>query len=142
MVDLEALFPKLAGSSYTLTSPATQDYNCIAWAAGDDQRWWWPDAAGSRYWPGNVARDESVSGFQAMFESLGYAVCSDEQNEAGFEKIALFANSEGPQHGARQLPNGRWTSKLGELDDIEHDLRDLEGTEYGTVVVFMKRATS
>jgi hypothetical protein len=140
MVGLEAIFPRLADSSYTITSPPTQDYNCIAWAAGDDKRWWWPDAACVRYWPANVPRDESLSAFQTMFESLGYTVCREEQFEAGHEKVAIFANNDGPQHAARQLANGRWTSKLGELDDIEHEIRVLEGAEYGTVAVIMKRA--
>jgi len=44
-----------------------------------------------------------------------------------------------PLHVARQLPSGRWSSKLGALQDIEHDLHDLEGTEYGSVVLVMKR---
>lgn len=140
MVDLEALFPKLIGSPYTITSSPTQDYNCIAWAAGDDQRWWWPDLAMFRYWPAGVPRDETLSAFQTAFETLGYGVCVDELHEAGHEKIAIFANDEGPQHAARQLANGRWTSKLGELDDIEHDLHDLECVDYGTVVIIMKRA--
>jgi hypothetical protein len=54
--------------------------------------------------------------------------------------IALFADkNDFPLHAARQLPSGRWTSKLGELEDIEHGLRDLEGDAYGTVVLIMKR---
>ena len=140
MVDLEAIFPKLVDSHYTTTSSPTQDYNCIAWAAGDDQRWWWPDVAGVRYWPPNIRRDESLAAFHSMFESFGYALCVDEKHESGYERVAIFVNDDGPQHASRQLANGRWTSKLGELDDIEHDLRDLEGTEYGTVVAIMKRA--
>jgi hypothetical protein len=53
----------------------------------------------------------------------------------------LFANAQGvPKHAARQLLTGRWTSKLGKMEDIEHGLRDLEGTVYGTVVLIMKRA--
>jgi hypothetical protein len=43
------------------------------------------------------------------------------------------------KHAARQLPSGRWTSKIGVLEDIEHSLRDLEGDEYGTATVLMKR---
>lgn len=51
-----------------------------------------------------------------------------------------FANEQGiPQHAARLQPNGKWTSKLGELQDIEHRLRDLEGEVYGSVVLVMKR---
>jgi hypothetical protein len=53
---------------------------------------------------------------------------------------ALFALADGfPTHAAWQLGSGRWTSKLGELEDIEHALRDLEGTEYGAVALVMKR---
>ena len=139
MVDLEAIFPRLAFSSYTVTSPATQDYNCIAWAAGETRRWWWPDTAGLRYWPADVPREETLSAFRSLFASLGYAECDGDLPEAEFEKIAVFAIDELPQHAARQLANGRWTSKLGELDDVEHDLRDLEGVEYGAVVLIMKR---
>ena len=52
----------------------------------------------------------------------------------------MFADDQGtPLHAARQLPNGRWTSKLGELEDIEHVLHDLEGAAYGSVVLVMKR---
>jgi hypothetical protein len=70
-------------------------------------------------------------------------VCEGDELEAGFEKIALFANNQGiPLHAARQLPSGRWTSKLGELEDIEHTLRDLEGEEYGSVALVMKRPSS
>jgi hypothetical protein len=139
MVDLEALFPKLQSAIYARTSPPTQDYNCIAWAAGDDQRWWWPDLVGYRYWPPGLPRQETVGAFQAAFATLGYSICNDDLLEPGFEKIAIFADDHGPQHAARQLPTGGWTSKLGELDDIEHELRDLEGNEYGLVIAFMKR---
>jgi hypothetical protein len=45
-----------------------------------------------------------------------------------------------PTHAARQVAADRWTSKLGELEDIEHSLRDLEGAVYGSVVQIMKRA--
>jgi hypothetical protein len=139
MVDLEALFPRLQGSPYQITSPPTQSYNCIAWATGDNVRWWWPDLANQRYWPIGVPRIETVAAFIQAYETLGYVPCQDETLESGFEKIAHFADEAGPQHAARQLSNGRWTSKLGELQDIEHDLHDLEGTDYGNVVAYMKR---
>ncbi|MCY7407984.1 MAG: hypothetical protein LH631_11575, partial [Alkalinema sp. CAN_BIN05] len=47
-----------------------------------------------------------------------------------------------PQHVARQLPNGLWTSKLGRLEDIEHELDGLSGDLYGTVQKFMKSVHS
>jgi hypothetical protein len=59
--------------------------------------------------------------------------------ESGFEKIALFASDGVPKHAARQLESGRWTSKLGTREDIEHALHDLEGAIYGSVALVMKR---
>jgi hypothetical protein len=142
MVDLEAIFPGLRGSSYQITSPQTGLYNCLAWAAGDVGRWWWPDLLEQRYWPPGATREETVAAFAEAFGSVGFVICQGDDLEPGFEKIAIFADHTGPQHAARQLASGRWTSKLGELEDIEHRLRDLEGSEYGRVVEIMKRPIS
>lgn len=141
MVKLEEIFPGLAKGGYRITSPTDPDYNCIAWAAGDTSNWWWPGPDMKReYWPPGVTREVTLAAFQAVFASLGYLVCQGEEVEPGFEKIALFADAQGrPKHGARQLPEGRWTSKLGKREDIEHALRDLEGAVYGSVVLVMKR---
>jgi hypothetical protein len=137
---LELLFPGLQGKDYLITSPGSKKYNCIAWAAGDAQTTWWPSGDDRDTWPPGVAVEETLSAFQAAFVFLGYTACGDEKLETGFEKVALFANVHGePLHAARQLPSGRWTSKLGELEDIEHELRDLEGAAYGLVVLIMKR---
>jgi hypothetical protein len=141
MVNLfEDLFPKLHPGNYTITSPATPSYNCVAWAIGITTEWWWPDGDPTRIvWPVNVARALTVESFRDALATVGFVVCSEDQ-EVGFERIALFASIASiPTHVARQLPNGHWTSKLGILEDIEHDLRDLEGDAYGTVVLFMKR---
>jgi len=59
--------------------------------------------------------------------------------EEGFERIAIFAILAQPTHAARQLENGRWTSKLGRAVDIEHELDALEGTDYGKVTQILKR---
>lgn len=145
MVDVLAqLFPGLQHSAYQRTSPPTRDYNCIAWAAGDTKRWWWPDDDpddDSRYWPDGIPREETIAAFLAAFAFLGYVPCEEESAEEGVEKVALFATAEGePTHAARQLLVGRWTSKLGELDDIEHNLHDISGDLYGTVVHVLKRS--
>jgi hypothetical protein len=141
---LEEIFPRLAKGDYSVTSPRDRDYNCVAWAAGDTRRWWWPGPDTEReYWPPGVRREETLSALQEAFASLGYAPCDDEGLEVGFDKVALFADAENvPMHVARQLPTGRWTSKLGTLEDIEHALRDLEGYSYGAVVLFLKRPLS
>ena len=54
MNPLETIFPGLAGTGYAVTSPPAVEYNCIGWAAGEDDRWWWPDPAGVSYWPAGV----------------------------------------------------------------------------------------
>lgn len=138
---LEQIFPGLAKGDYRVTSPKSRDYNCIAWAAGDTANWWWPGSDPMReYWPAGVERAQTLAAFQKMFASQGYLLCDNGDLETGFEKIAIFAdNHQVPLHAARQLPSGRWTSKLGRWVDIEHGLRDLDGASYGSVAVFMKR---
>jgi hypothetical protein len=141
--ELETLFPALRGTAYRLTSSKDRKYNCIAWAAGDLERWWWPGAPPEDegyYWPAGGPHAETVAAFAAAFATLGYAACAGEAVEAGWERIALYATADGvPTHAARQLPNGRWTSKLGRREDVEHGLHDVEGEFYGTVVQIMKR---
>ena len=140
---IESEFPHLRGGNYQVTSPRTRTYNCIAWAAGDTTEWWWPDEPDdpqSAHWPAGVPRVETLVAFRQAFTTLGYVACDGEELELGFEKIALFTDAEGvPRHAARQLPSGRWTSKLGPMEDIEHTLHDLTGTVYGSVVLVMKR---
>jgi hypothetical protein len=137
---LEAIFPGLVGSGYRVTSPAAKRYNCIAWAAGDPSDWWWPGPEGTSHGPAGVPRELTLDAFRAMFASLGYAVCDSADAEAGFEKIAVYATADGvPRHAARQLSSARWTSKLGRMEDIEHELSDLTSAIYGAVALLMKR---
>ena len=76
-----------------------------------------------------------------MVANGGFVLCAGEELEPGVEKIAIFATPDGfPTHAARQRASGRWTSKLGELEDIEHGLHDLVGAEYGAVVLLMGRS--
>jgi len=141
---LEQIFPRLGQSGYQITSPADADYNCVAWAAGENRQWWWPGPDHEReYWSAGAAREATLVAFQAAFALLGYAVCASTDAEAGFEKIAVYADAQGkPRHAARQVVSGRWTSKLGRGPDIEYPLIDLEGDEYGSVVLTLRRAIS
>jgi hypothetical protein len=137
---LELVFPRLQGADWRVSSAPDDLYNCIAWAALATAEWWWPAEPGKAYWPEGVPRTLTLEAFRAAFATLGYVMCAGEDWEAGFQKIAIFANDQGvPTHAARQLDGDRWTSKLGKLQDIEHALHDLEGTLYGSVVLVMKR---
>jgi len=55
----------------------------------------------------------ALESIKNLFIPVGYSECHDASLEPGFEKIAIYANTDGPQHAARQLVTGRWTSKLG-----------------------------
>lgn len=137
---LEDEFPGLKEEGYRVTSPDGPGYNCIAWAAGDTARWWWPGRAPFAFWPEGVERAETVDAFVEAFRSLGFEPCKEPTLEAGVEKVAIFVDADGrPRHAARQLPNGRWTSKLGRREDIEHALGGVEGQVYGRVGQIVER---
>jgi hypothetical protein len=138
------LFPRLSTFGYRAVSAEDTRYNCIAWAAQDVRRWWWPDVAavqaGVCHWPTDAAVAETLDAFIQAFQTLGYQPCEEKEPEPGHEKVAIYMNSSGkPTHAARQLTNGRWTSKLGIAEDIEHSLDGLEGELYGTVAQILKR---
>jgi hypothetical protein len=136
---MDDLFPNLAAEGFATTSPASRRYNCIAWAAGHDDVWWWPDRQLVCFWPDSAPRLETLDAFVATFATVGYESCPDGNMEVGFEKIAIYQLGGLPTHAARQLPDGTWTSKLGRNIDITHPLRGLEGSEYGQVAVYMRR---
>jgi hypothetical protein len=135
---LEDAFPELRKTVYEITNPASSAYNCIAWAAEEHNQWWEP--AQGYYWPADVPSEYTVAALVQRFESIGYERCPSADPEAGFNKVAIYGQEGEYTHAARQLPNGRWTSKLGAQVDIEHDtLDDLVGEEYGAVVCIVKR---
>jgi hypothetical protein len=137
---IELLFPRLSGVGYRVTSAPDDVYNCVAWAVGTRDNWWWPGDPDRTYWPDILPRERTIAAFRQLFEMLGYDECIGDGLDPAFEKVAVFANALGkPTHAARQLTTGRWTSKLGESEDIEHGLRDLEGDVYGVVVLVMRR---
>jgi hypothetical protein len=168
---LESGFNKLARAGYDKTSEATGffgtpgSYNCIAWAAQDIHHWWWPTPDG--YWLSWVKpREVTVFCFVTTFRWLGYRICRSSRCELGFQKIALYAIHYShtptpvpstlqelhdfwePTHMARQLPDGKWSSKCGPNEDIAHYTLDAlesyglaygSGDEYGCDVVYMRR---
>lgn len=118
-------------------------YNYFAWAAEEDDRWWQPVPGDQFYWPDGVLNEESLEAYIQAYQTLGYKPCYDDELEPGYQKIAIYIESSGiPTHAARQLPNGKWTSKLGWLEDIEHELDGLIGSRYGVVGKILKRCNS
>ena len=130
-------FPRLKKDNHRITSPVDLEYNCVAWAVSDAKNWWQPGI----YWPVEMANDDfGVGALEQAFLALGYRECADGRLEPGIAKVALYGSSFLYTHAARQLPTGKWTSKLGKAEDIEHDTPDdVAGPLYGEVVQFMAR---
>ena len=138
-------FPNLVGASYKITSPETSLYNCIAFAAGDEQNWWQPIPPKYRnrikglFWPTNDP-DMTVENYVNAFRQLSYEVCDDGVFEQGYEKVVLYVENNQPTHMAKQLNDHLWVSKLGMLWDIEHDTEHcLSIGVYGHIHLYMKR---
>ena len=81
------------------------------------------------YWPEGVAREETADAFIA---------------EPSFEKVAIYFQRGRPTHAAHQLPNGKWTSKLGRDVDVGHDtLEEIRDSyDYSDPAIFLKRRLS
>lgn len=133
-------FPNLQAGNHRVTSPPDKLYNCFAWAAQYTDRWLDPERPAG-YWPPGISLRLTLTTLTAVYAQHGYVRCNFPDHEAGYEKIAIYTDGRGiPTHAARQLPNGRWTSKLGENADIEHDTLDvLDGPVYGGAVRYLRR---
>ncbi len=137
------VFQNLTDDVHIVKSPYDRNYNCIAFAADDQEKWWWP-ASPDDYWPPTVTNRVTMDAFIEAFGTMGYAECPDGNLEDGFEKVALYGQDSAaglvPTHMAKQLPDGRWKSKLGRHEDIEHvNLANVDCTNYGSARRYLKR---
>ena len=146
--ELLGIFPRLKGTRPQITSPCNGNYNCTAWAIRDEIRWWepyglvLPSPFPPYHWPAELPQDLKAETFVRFFELNGFELAADESVEAGFIKIALYVQNGEYRHVARQLSATKWTSKIGEREDISHELRALEGDGkygYGVASIFMRK---
>lgn len=138
--NIRNLFPNIA-PSFVITSPIDQAYNCIAWAAGDSSRWWWPGGFGGFYWPVAGIVSPTLDAFIQAFSLLGYGFSESIELESNFVKVAIYQDAAGQvKHMARQLPDGIWTSKLGRAWDIRHPTPEcLNGNHYGNFACVLSK---
>lgn len=151
-LDLESSFPALLSFGYEITSEKTLfvshplPYNCIAYAAGDNKRWWqYNPMRPEFFWP-PVLNDGSLQSLIDAFEWIGYHASTNGNREWGKQKVALYATVDPSTgflyytHAARQLFNGKWSSKCGQNHDITHSrLEAIYCPDYGTVACYMYR---
>ena len=94
--------PNLKGTRFRITSPQDRDYNCIAWAAEDTSRAWWP---GELHWPAGVPEKDSIEAFVSAFETLGYSEINNVgPPEEGVARVALFGQAS--ENAARPRSRG------------------------------------
>ncbi|MEK0337951.1 MAG: hypothetical protein QQN41_11015 [Nitrosopumilus sp.] len=73
---IEVNFPRIR-NDYVITSPIDPSYNCIAFAADDTTKRWWPSA--SLFWPAGIKREETLDAFIDCYALLGYRACGKNQ---------------------------------------------------------------
>ena len=135
-------FPNSLYDPFFKTSETDWKYNCIAHAYGNDTNWFWPISNNypSWFWPPHIPKALHIDSFIKLFEDIGYERCIDGSLEIGFQKVAIFEKDNIPTHAAKQLLGGLWSSKLGQNKDAAHTIKCIEGSDYGYVSVYMKRA--
>ena len=106
-----AEYPNINPTGYEWISEEDDNYNCVAWAAGINDEIW-QDAPPGYKWPAS-RRTQGIESLVEVFENLGFEQCEDSSLEDGYDKVALYARNRLWGHAARQLSDGRWTSKLG-----------------------------
>lgn len=133
-------------------SKRDENYNCIAWALGHNDKYMWP--SGDWEWPRAKPTVVTVQEFIDVFALYGYTQCDSHIYEEGFEKIALFVEGDSPEHAAvSRRDDGKWMSKLGVGIDILHDglsiIEDFPMSEphgpctgYGKAQYFFKKRRS
>lgn len=146
-------FPLLASDKdFKITSPENPNYNCIGWAYNYNNRWMQPPDGTkvfdgvSSYWPANICEDQDIDCLIDAFIAKGYSICSSWEHEKGYQKVALYTKigTRLWTHASRELTQppvtGKWTSKLGAQNDIQHsNPYTIEGYIYGKVYCIMKR---
>jgi hypothetical protein len=108
---------------------------------GQEDKRWDPLPPGVYYWPDNITRSYELESSIRAYGTEEFRNCANGALVEGVEKIAFYLNPYGfVEHVARQLPDGRWTSKIGDHEDITHASIDaLSGDEYGQARHFMER---
>ena len=149
---VKGYFENISDEDFELTSPFDAKYNCIAHAAGENDKWWWSVdmvmVGNDVFWFNNIPGQATLENFILAFEKLAYEPCNSSEFETGFEKVAIYVSTKDeifapkgtPTHMARQLNDENWTSKLGKDVDISHrTLQSIEGKTYGIVGQILKR---
>lgn len=137
--------PQMDGADFSIESRSTPNYNCLAWAMSDCSRNWAPALEGGYHWPADLLVGlPTLELVTELFQRESYELCDSADYVPGAEKVALYIDAyREVRHVARQVPGGRWVSKMGDLADIEHGaLEPLECRLYGKVEAILCRSAA
>ncbi|RZJ46554.1 MAG: hypothetical protein EOO44_22705, partial [Flavobacterium sp.] len=90
------LFPGLGDDqNFKVTSNQDEKYNCIAWANGRSDIFWWPTEhkIDGVFWP-IEEKDLNVSTLIKVFQTRGYTICENGDFDPKFVKVALYVNEK------------------------------------------------
>ena len=133
-------FPLARAGDIVTDSEMTPEYNCVGWALHLKRSVIWPDDDQQHQWAPDLPRRPDKDIFCAFFEKMGFSECNDENFEQSREKIAIYSRGNEVLHVARQLRDGRWTSKLGPLADVLHPTAlSISDGWFGVLAILMSR---
>jgi len=117
-------FPNLDVVQAVVTGERTFDYNCFAWTIGLTNTW---SEAGT-----------TITELDAFYAHHGFTRAAEGPIAAWgiFDTQMTHAGISGPGHGPR------WESKEGSELRFQHDLDELDGSEYGRVLFFYRQTGS
>ncbi len=100
----------------------------------------WPDASEEYAWPEKLQRKPTIENFIVFYQMCGFCKADNFLLETGWEKIAIFEDMGEVAHAARQLEDGSWVSRIGDLVDVIHyDLDAVSGGANGLPCAVVKR---
>jgi hypothetical protein len=102
--DIERDFPSLVGAAYGL-SDEDFNYNCLAYALGDQKNWWEPPKGPGQYWPPGFPDDVSVKTVESIIRAHGFSVeVTDKKAHPETDAIAIYAEGNDWTHFANFHP--------------------------------------
>ena len=122
-------FPNLYENKWwRVTGEACGTYNCIAWSVGVTNKWLWPG--------------DNQTIFDKFYLSYGYVPLGVGEDPSRAEVAYWETRGGASTHGCRRVAGDVWESKLGSSLRILHALKDLEGSTYGYVAKYYRKATT
>ena len=140
-------FPNLATDpNFTINSPQTIGYNCIAWAMGFNGRWVQSvNTAGLTidlkyvWWPPEVPQSQKPDALIEAFKKLGFELYNSWEYDNRYDIAVLYANNGEWTHASRLIGTNLEHSKFGESWDAIHSSGVFHGSMYGDAYAIMRR---